>query len=215
MTGHPLIFPPVGPNGRLEDFFCLNLNNYWKRYAMLHFVNEENSQLKGEKFFLPDGIRRHLEDTLGMRRWNKKSQGYRRINTILQNGNITYEDLKRIKNFFDTYAGTPKSDEYLLNGGEAMRTWVDNTLASATKSIKDFKTAKKKAGISNSFKRPHEKDRQTKPKETPSITKFNTSNLAGDIGDMSNIRYEGKGRNVFCISEKQLHSIYECILIQE
>lgn len=178
---------------------------------MLHLLTEENSDLKGKRFFLPDGIRKFLQKIVGLKPWNKKSQGYQRIHTILENESITYEDLKRIKNFFDSYAGSPKSDEYILNGGEPMKTWVNNTLSSATKSIKDFKTAKKEAGFHNAFKKPHEKDRQTKPKETPSIAKFKTNNLSSDIANMTNIKFEGKEKgNIFCITESQLAAIYRC-----
>lgn len=134
---------------------------------MIHLLFEDgNSELRHTFFPLGQGIRKHLEDTLQNYHGSKTVNGYKRLNNLLTNEKgVSYSDMKRIKNFFDTYNGTDKSVEYILNGGNEMKLWVNNTLDSATKRVKDFKQAKKDAGIKNAFRREHEKDRQTKARK--------------------------------------------------
>ena len=117
---------------------------------MLNIITE-NSDLKNRTFPLPDGVRKILQNTLDNYKGDKTIDGYKRLNNILNMQTISYHELKRIKNFFDHYNGSDKSAEYILNGGEPMKTWVNNTLYTATKAIHDFKQAKKDAGISNAF----------------------------------------------------------------
>lgn len=157
---------------------------------MLHILNEENSMLKNRKFPIPDGIRKFLNKTLRDYNGSKTIDGYKRLNNILSMQALSYAEMKRIKNFFDNYNGTKNSSEYILNGGDAMKTWVNNTLNTATKAIKDFKTAKKNSGINNSFRREHDKNRQNKKKNKPTMAKFDTNST--NLINNKTIRYENK-----------------------
>ena len=138
---------------------------------MLHIITE-NNELKHRTVPLPDGVRKILNKTLSNYHGDKTIEGYKRLNNILDMNTISYQEMKRIKNFFDNYNGSDKSAEFILNGGDAMKTWVNNTLYTATKSIHDFKQAKKDAGINNAFIKHHEKDRQSKKKNKPTQVKF-------------------------------------------
>lgn len=165
------------------------------------FINEENSELRNKVFPLTKGIRKHLEKLLSTYEGDKTLLGYKRLKNLVNSENgVSYLDMKRIKNFFDTYAGTKKANEYNLNGGDEMRWWVENTLNTARKQVDDFKRAKMDAGISNAYKRPHEKNRQTKKKNRPTGVKFRTTNR--NLLNNKTLRYENKSYNM---EKKYIH----------
>lgn len=179
---------------------------------MIRFINEDgNKELKNRVFPLSNGIKKHLIQTLKDYDGDKTLDGYKRLKNILSMTNgIKYGEMKRLKNFFDNYTGTPNSTEFILNGGEPMKLWVNNTLNTATTAIRDFKQAKKEAGFSNAFIKPHEKNRQTKKKNKPTQVKFKTNNLNKKVGDNSVMQYENmikendsKQRKVICVTENQ------------
>ena len=167
---------------------------------MLHIITE-NNELKHRTFPLPDGVRKILNKTLSNYHGDKTIEGYKRLNNILDMNTISYQEMKRIKNFFDNYNGSDKSAEFILNGGDAMKTWVNNTLYTATKSIHDFKQAKKDAGINNAFIKHHEKDRQSKKKNKPTQVKFKTNDLSSKMLDNNDMKYESLLRESIDLEE--------------
>ena len=176
---------------------------------MLHLLVEENSELKNKRFPIPDAVRDMLQSTLNNYNGDKTINGYKRLNNLLSGDNITYQDMKRIKNFFDNYQGTDKSAEFILNGGEQMKNWVNSTLGQATKAVKDFKQAKKDAGIDNAFRKPHEKDRQNKKKNKPTLAKFNVTNQNMLNNNMLN--YTESKKRTICITEEQSRMLKEAM----
>ena len=175
---------------------------------MLHFLNEGgNAELKHRFFPLGINIRKHLQRTLNNYNGDKDVDGYKRLVNILsmENG-IAYNEMKRIKNFFDNFQGSQDSIEFILNGGQPMMLWVNATLNRATQTIKDFKAAKKAAGIKNAYIRPHEKDRQNKTKE-PTTAKFQTKNAAKDIDSNNAIKYESKNHKQQLTESQEAKSI--------
>lgn len=177
---------------------------------MLHLITEGNSELKNRKFPIPDGVRKILMSTLENYNGSKTVDGYKRLNNILEMDAISYSEMKRLKNFFDNYRGTEKSTEFILNGGDSMRTWVNNTLKTATDAVENFKQAKKDAGIKNAFIKPHEKNRQTKKKNKPTNVKIKTSNR--NVLNNNTLTYESKTpKRTICISESQLEYLQEAI----
>ena len=157
---------------------------------MLHLLFEDNSDLKNKVFPIPDGVRKILQATLNNYNGDKTIEGYKRLNNLLSMENISYREMKRIKNFFDNYNGTDESAEFILNGGDAMKTWVNDVLNIATKTVHDEKQAKKDAGINNAFIKPHEKDRQNKKKNKPTTPKFDTKNANKKMLDNNTLKYE-------------------------
>ena len=47
---------------------------------------------------------------------------------LRKTGQVTYQQLGRIKNFFDNYTENKEDAPYVLNGEDYMRNWVDQTL---------------------------------------------------------------------------------------
>lgn len=176
---------------------------------MLIFVNE-NKELNNRTFPLADNIRKHLQHTLDTYDGDKTVDGYKRLNNVLDMNTITYQEMKRIKNFFDNFKGTDKSVEFILNGGEPMKTWVNNTLNTATKAIHDFKQAKKDAGISNAFIKSHEKQRQIR-KDKPTQLKIQTKNVSKSIANNNSLKFENKERKTIYITEGQMNELKESI----
>lgn len=167
---------------------------------MIHILTE-NNELKNRIFPLPDGVRKILQNTLNNYKGDKTIDGYKRLNNILSMKVISYHELKRVKNFFDHYNGTNKSAEYILNGGDPMKTWVNNTLYTATKAIHDFKQAKKDAGISNAFIKHHSKDRRNKKKNKPTQVAFATKDVNRKMIDGNSMKYEGMIRESINLEE--------------
>lgn len=188
---------------------------------MIHFLFEGNKDLQNRVFPLPKGIRKHLQNTLQNYNGDKTVEGYKRLNNVLSMKNgIAYNEMKRIKHFFDNYQGTRKSADYILNGGEPMQLWVTNTLNTATKAIEDFKQAKKDAGIKNAFIKPHEKDRQTHKKLKPTQVKFKTDKLDKKIKDNNVMQFENIlkdkiNKRTICITEQQLKNINSKYFLKE
>lgn len=172
---------------------------------MLYILTEGNKELKNRKFPIPKGIKKMLVSTFENYNGDKTIDGYKRLNNLIQTDAVSYLEMKRLKNFFDHYTGTNKSMEYILNGGDNMKMWVNNTLNTATKAVHDFKQAKKDAGISNAFIKSHEKNRQSKKKNNPTISKFSTKNANQKMLDNSILRYESihKPNKVIIITEAQ------------
>jgi len=183
---------------------------------MIHFLFEGgNSDLKGRYFPLGKGIRRHLEQTLASYDGDRSVIGYKRLNNILsmENG-IAYNEMKRIKNFFDNYTGSDKSVDYILNGGTPMKLWVDNTLNTATSAIEGFKQAKKEAGAENAFRKTHSKDRQTNVQK-PKVAKVQTANVVKGVHNNNMVKYESKVHgNIVRITEKQMKTLQESNLFR-
>ena len=99
-----------------------------------------NSQLYDKKYRIPDPIINKIKARLVA---SPSGEGVKRAKTIVNNGVITYQNLKRIKNFFDYFNpenGDP--NQYELAGGQDMRNWIEQTLNSdrnATNTAKDAK----------------------------------------------------------------------------
>lgn len=173
---------------------------------MLHLIFEENSDLAGKVFYIPNGIRSHLEKTLSdynASGADRSIDGYDRINNLLSGKNITYEELKRIKNFFDNYAGTKDSQTYVLNGGDIMKGWVNTTLGRATTAVKDNKQALSDAGMENAFRKPHTVDRGLNGGLDVKTAKIDTNDFSKKVADNTTVKFL-EGRHVILTEEQYL-----------
>jgi len=127
-----------------------------------------NSALQGYTWKIPKELHNHLQKTMNAYKGDKNVEGYKRLETLLNEPNVSYEQLKRIKNFFDTHttAGVKsvnhrKQDtQFILNGGLMMRDWVNKTLSIARDNVGNIKDIKKNSGtaIDNTHIKTHDKD---------------------------------------------------------
>lgn len=102
-----------------------------------------NSALYGNTYPIP----KQLLDKLTANIYNNPmgGDGIKRAKNLVKSGSISYQQLKRLKNFFDTFdpEQTPQS-EYDFAGGEDMRFFVETTL----------ERERSKSGRSAELKRP-------------------------------------------------------------
>lgn len=129
---------------------------------MLIFLREDNRDLRGMTFMPGYSVVSHLENTLRNYTGNMNEKGYRRLCNLIgfckDGSGISYNELRRLKNWFDHNLATD-TEEYYLNGGDVMKSWVMQTLGNAMSEVETEKRVKKEAGISNAYRRPHEKNR--------------------------------------------------------
>lgn len=175
---------------------------------MIHFVNE-NDDLRHRRFVMPDGIRHHLEKILRGYDGDRTVDGYKRLQTLVNSNSLSFAEMKRLKNYFDHYSGSPENTEFILNGGEAMGNWVNNTLNTARTSVRDYKYALKASGVKNAFRKPHEVNRQNKKKNKPTVAKVQTSDASKAVSDNDVVKFEGKKPRTVILSEEQVDELID------
>jgi hypothetical protein len=88
---------------------------------------------------------------------NENTEGYNRNKELQSQKFITYKQLKRIKNFFDSFKGNQKEPSFILNGSVEIKNWVNDELRKMRDYVKNTKTNKMNGGMMNQFIDPHEK----------------------------------------------------------
>jgi len=117
-----------------------------------------NNALKGTCVPINKDIKKHLTRIYDAYRGDKTAEGFSRLRTLCDSDEISYEQLKRIKNFFDSFNGNRKDTPYLLNGGSKMKEWVNKTLDTARNDLKGKKKAMSDVGMDNQHIKTHSKD---------------------------------------------------------
>ena len=85
-----------------------------------------NSKLYGNEYQIPKDILEKINITLIK---YPNSNGNKRAKNLLNSGKCTYQSLKRLKNYFDTFNGVDKIERELA-GGDLMYNFVEKTLNS-------------------------------------------------------------------------------------
>ena len=122
-----------------------------------------NKDLQGRNFNIPSGLKNYLQVVANKLVSGDGKGGDKRLTDMLNKGKITYEQMNRIKNYFDNYQGDGSDKEYKLNGGKRMQKWVDSALDIARKAISNVKKAEMEGGKANAFKKSHDKDKSKNP----------------------------------------------------
>ena len=139
-----------------------------------------NSELRGKYWNCPDYVLNSINNAVktyeSLNKNNDTTEGYKRAKGILENKKIEYGQMKRIKNWFDSFDGDYKDMEYRLNGGKTMNNWIDSTLNKEREAIKKPKEIKSKTGLSNQFIKTHNKNvnkinRETLKQSLPKLHK--------------------------------------------
>jgi len=85
-----------------------------------------NAQLYDKTFRIAPDVLQSIRAALIS---NPNGNGVKRAKYLLKNGVITYQALKRLKNFFDHFnIQNDDKTQYVLAGGELMKSFVDRTL---------------------------------------------------------------------------------------
>jgi hypothetical protein len=117
-----------------------------------------NSSLKGKCIKIDSELKKHLLRIYNAYRGDQKQEGFGRLKNLCDSDEITYEQLKRIKNFFDNFEGNRNDTPYLLNGGSKMKDWVNISLNDLRMDIEGKKKAMSSVGMPNQYIKTHTKD---------------------------------------------------------
>ena len=133
-----------------------------------------NKDLYGKKFELPEEVVVYLQQcndaAVGC---DDKTEGYRRNKELRDKGTITYQGLKRIKNWFDSFQGAQNDIEYILHGADYVKNWVNQTLDTWRDNVEAGKETKSIA-LPNQYIKTHAKDglnTQNRPSASHKTTK--------------------------------------------
>lgn len=111
-----------------------------------------NKDLYDKTIKIPDEVLEYLDKCFQSASGADESiEGFKRNQELRQNGTITYQGLKRIKNFFDSFDGYNNDLSYILNGAEYMKNWVNDTLTSMRDEINQSKKNKSITSPDNEF----------------------------------------------------------------
>jgi hypothetical protein len=88
-----------------------------------------NSSLYGKNIQIPDKVLEYLETCFDQVQNSDPSiEGHKRNEELRNTGYATYQQLGRIKHWFDNYEGDKTDAPFILNGADYMSSWVNNTI---------------------------------------------------------------------------------------
>ena len=165
-----------------------------------------NKDLKNRTWVVPKNIIFNISNILKNYRGNTDELGVKRAKNIIENPNISYSEMKRLKNFFDN--ANDNTFEYNVIGGKTMKDWVNNSLKTSRDTIYNEKKTRMMTGEENQFIKTHEKDKIVHPKNDKRnpITKINTTKLHKQL-DSKNMMLD----NSFTEEIKRIKTIIEQI----
>lgn len=104
-----------------------------------------NSELYGRSFPVPEEIIKNIKAAIIK---YPNSNGVKRAKYIVNNKQLTYQALKRIKNFFDNFNSEKDGNEkYMLAGGNLMKDFIERTLSSNRSAIDRSKKNKEEITV--------------------------------------------------------------------
>jgi hypothetical protein len=117
-----------------------------------------NSKLYGNIVIIPNTLLKHLEDCFNSTQGDTNIEGWKRNQDLRQSKQVSYQQIKRIKNWFDSYGGNKEDAPFILNGGDRMNNWCDEVLRVWRDDVKTSKQRKSDAGMQNQFLSAHQKN---------------------------------------------------------
>ena len=88
-----------------------------------------NSTLYNKTIELPKDVVGYLEDCFNhIPNSDTSIEGHKRNQELRDTGYVTYQQLGRIKNWFDSYDGDKTDAPFILNGADYMKNWVETTI---------------------------------------------------------------------------------------
>ena len=117
-----------------------------------------NKDLYGHTVPLPEDVVGYLGQCFDAAKGaNHSVEGYKRNQELRDKKEITYQQLKRMKNWFDNFNGHENDLPFILNGGHYVKGWVDTTLGSM-RNGEELSKEIKSTVLPNQYIQPHEKN---------------------------------------------------------
>ena len=104
-----------------------------------------NQELYDKQYQIPSDILKYINGVLIS---HSNSEGTKRAKFMLKNGQISYQAMKRLKNFFDYF--NPQTDDkiqFALAGGNLMKAFIEQTLGSDRNAVKTSKEVKQDMSV--------------------------------------------------------------------
>ena len=117
-----------------------------------------NSNLYNNIAIIPDSLIKHLNDCFGSVQGDTNTEGFSRNQDLRKSKKATYQQIKRIKNWFDSYSGNKEDAPFILNGGDRMKGWCDEVLRVWRQGDNSGKKIKMDTGMENQYLDSHEKN---------------------------------------------------------
>lgn len=117
-----------------------------------------NSNLYDRRAKLPEKLINHLKKCFSSVDANSNTEGFNRNKELTGSDHITYQQIKRIKNWFDSYGGNKEDAPFILNGGDRMKKWCDEVLRVWRGDDESSKKVKKDTGMENQYLHRHGKN---------------------------------------------------------
>lgn len=107
-----------------------------------------NKELYGKTWSFPKNLQDHLRLCfVKVKNVDANVEGFNRNKRLQNSTNISYSELKRIKNFFDNHNGNPQDAPFILNGENKMKDFVNSTLSGARQSLDTSKQIRQDTGM--------------------------------------------------------------------
>ena len=88
-----------------------------------------NSQLYNKNIEIPKEVKEYLETCFShVGETDPNIEGFKRNQELRDTGYVTYQQLGRIKNWFDSYSGDKTDKPFILNGADYMKNWVESKI---------------------------------------------------------------------------------------
>ena len=117
-----------------------------------------NKDLYDKKIELPEDVVGYLGQCFDAATGaDENTEGYKRNKELRDSGHVTYQQLKRMKNWFDSFNGQQNELPFILNGGHYVKGWVDRTLGGMRDGV-DLSKEIKSTVLPNQYIAPHQKN---------------------------------------------------------
>lgn len=117
-----------------------------------------NKDLYGNTIQLPEDVVEYLQQCFDSANTDDSTiEGFKRNQELRDSRETTYQQLKRMKNWFDNFNGLENDLPFILNGGHYVKNWVNDTLGGMRNNVYMGKKAKSEV-LPNQFIQTHTKD---------------------------------------------------------
>jgi hypothetical protein len=117
-----------------------------------------NKDLYGNTVQLPEDVVEYLQQCFDSANTDDSTiEGFKRNQELRDSRETTYQQLKRMKNWFDNFNGLENDLPFILNGGHYVKNWVNDTLGGMRNNVYMGKKAKSEV-LPNQFIQAHTKD---------------------------------------------------------
>jgi hypothetical protein len=103
-----------------------------------------NKDLYNQVWDFPEHMRNHMVVCFKkVPNADSNVEGFNRNKRLQKTTQLSYPELKRIKNFFDSFSGPQTDAPFILNGGPKMKDFVNGILSGARQSLQTSKEIRK------------------------------------------------------------------------